>query len=295
MGWSDFGGAINPTVWLSTGAQFAGDYMSKEAMKDAASDARRHDDQVNIANYEMQKEFAKNSIRWKAEDAIAAGFHPLAALGTNSSSYTPSSSNSQVDYSRGDFYSKTGQNIARAINTVLTPEEKAMKALTIESMQIENAIKKKQLEGMGDTPGLPSNSSLGRHLLGQNPLNLGGGGAYVWEQPTQKSHASPGKPFQAAGEYTDYVFSRTPTGLHPVPSKEMQEAIEDKMIPETMWAMRNYLYPTFSGNTRSRMQPSLREHPLPPGYIWRWKPSAAEFRPYKKGSRSMEFFFKGEN
>ena len=37
----------------------------------------------------MQKEFAKNSIQWRAADARAAGLHPLAALGINPSSATP--------------------------------------------------------------------------------------------------------------------------------------------------------------------------------------------------------------
>lgn len=269
------------------------DWLAQEEQQRENSRARTSGDAQAAAQAAMQKEFAQNGIRWKVEDAVKAGLHPLAALGAQGASYTPVSTNFSSDSPRADFYSKTGQNISRAINSSMTPEEKAMKALTIESMQIDNAIKKKHLEGI-DGPPLPSNSSLGRHLLGSNPLSVPSD-AYVWEQPTQKSHASPGKPYQAAGEYTDYVFSRTSTGLHPVPSKEIQEAIEDKMIPETMWAMRNYLYPTFSSITRSRMQPSLREHPLPPGYIWRWKPSAAEFRPYKKGTRTSEFFFKGEN
>lgn len=283
-----FGDVLGPV--LETGM----DWLGMEEGKRESSRARTHSDAQNAAQMEMQREFAKNSIRWKTEDAVAAGLHPLAAIGAQGTSYSPASVNVDVDRSKSDFYHRTGQNISRALNAVQTPEERAMKALTIQSMEIDNAIKKKQLEGMGDTPGLPSNSSLGRHLLGANPLSVGSDG-YVFEQPTQKSHASPGKPFQAAGEYTDYVFGRTATGLHPVPSKEMQDAIEDKMIPETMWALRNYLYPTFISRTRSHMQPSLREHPLPPGYIWRWKPVAAEFRPYKKGTRSLDFFFKGDN
>ena len=41
----------------------------------------------NNANkqYEMQKEFAQNGIRWKVADAKAAGIHPLAALGAQTS------------------------------------------------------------------------------------------------------------------------------------------------------------------------------------------------------------------
>lgn len=46
----------------------------------------------NVAgmNYEAQKEFAQNGIRWKVEDAKRAGIHPLYALGASTQGYSPS-------------------------------------------------------------------------------------------------------------------------------------------------------------------------------------------------------------
>lgn len=38
---------------------------------------------------DMQREFAQHGIRWKVDDARAAGLHPLAALGAQTSSYYP--------------------------------------------------------------------------------------------------------------------------------------------------------------------------------------------------------------
>ena len=40
-------------------------------------------------NIKYQKQFAQHGIRWKVEDAKAAGLHPLYALGANTHSFTP--------------------------------------------------------------------------------------------------------------------------------------------------------------------------------------------------------------
>lgn len=293
MGLLDIGaGLLNPVGAISTVAAIGDSYLGyKGAEKDREQQERQH--QQNIA---LQREFAQMGIRWRVADAEAAGLHPLAALGASGAAYSPSySMGGSEGGNRYRALQDMGQNFSRAINTMSTPEEKAHRALQVESLALDNALKKKQLEGL-DSPGLPSNSSIPLHMLGQNPLNVyGSNGGYVAEMPTAKSHSSPGKPFQAAGEYTDYVFSRTPTGLHPVPSKEMQEAIEDKFVPETLWAARNYLYPTFSGKTRRLAKPSLREHPLPPGYDWQWKPSAAEWRPRRQKYKGWRSMFNPEN
>lgn len=284
---------INPVAAASTAAAMGGDIYAAHEQRKATQDANRQAGEIAARDAALQREFAQMGLRWRIADAEAAGIHPLAALGAQGATYTPSGQSVLPDYSKSDLARNMGQNISRAMNVALDPHEKAMRALTVESLQIDNAIKKKQLEGISN-PGIPlrSNSSLGLHLLGQNPLSAYGldGGSYVSEIPTVKSHASGGKPHQAAGEYTDFVFARTPTGLHPVPSKEMQEAIEDKLIPETLWAMRNYLYPSFSPTTQRLMRPSKKDHPLPHGYEWEWFPHAAEFRATNKKSiyhRSM--------
>ena len=69
---------------------------------------------INQANYEHQKEFAQNGIRWKVADAKAAGLHPLAALGAQTSSYTPSAVvGDSPDFS---FLRDIGQDVGRAID-----------------------------------------------------------------------------------------------------------------------------------------------------------------------------------
>lgn len=68
----DFGINIDPLGFL-------GGLMSQNQQK------QMHQDNLNA-----QKEFAQNSIQWKVQDAKAAGLNPLAALGTQSYSFSPS-------------------------------------------------------------------------------------------------------------------------------------------------------------------------------------------------------------
>jgi hypothetical protein len=51
---------------------------------------RRSQKSSDQKNYEMQKEFAQNSIQWKTQDAKKAGIHPLSAIGAQSISASPS-------------------------------------------------------------------------------------------------------------------------------------------------------------------------------------------------------------
>ena len=53
---------------------------------------RRQDQQSDL-----QREFAQNGIRWKVADAEAAGIHPLAALGAQTTPYQPVSIGGGLD------------------------------------------------------------------------------------------------------------------------------------------------------------------------------------------------------
>lgn len=57
-----------------------------------------------------QKQFAKNGIQWRVEDAKKAGIHPLAALGASTSNYSP------VGNGFGDAITQAGAQIGDAVN-----------------------------------------------------------------------------------------------------------------------------------------------------------------------------------
>ena len=94
---------------------------------------------LNQLNYEHQKEFAQNGIRWRVADAKAAGLHPLAALGAQGASYSPSAViGDSPDYS---FLKDMGQGIGRAMDAKRTQQER------VEQEEKSNALFNEELKG----------------------------------------------------------------------------------------------------------------------------------------------------
>lgn len=69
--------------------------------------------------YERQKEFARSGIRWRVEDAKAAGIHPIYAIGANTPTYSP-----QAAVGTDFGVSQMGQSIGRAIEAKQTIAER---------------------------------------------------------------------------------------------------------------------------------------------------------------------------
>lgn len=234
----------------------------------------------SLRNEQFQHDLAEKGIRMRVADAEAAGLHPLAALGASPSGGGSFSSafggNPSYKRSIGDGLQNMGQNIDRAVMAMTTPEEKQMKQLQLQKMRTENEILNTELTERRNNlmrtsaVGLPSNSGLGGGLTGQ-------GNAYVMEQPLRSTHRQPGAAHQDVGHIADMAFARTAGGgLAVVPSKDVKERIEDQLIPEFAWAMRNYGSPNF-GNAP---KPNPKYYPLPRGFThWRWNPLYQEYRP----------------
>lgn len=118
---------------------------------------------MNAQNIAMQKEFAQFGIRWRVEDAKAAGLHPLYALGGQIPSFSPTVSMDSV----GPSISSAGQNVQRAISATSTSEEKMAHRLAIaeglsrikgnEAMAAYyNSLAAR--EGQSQSPGIPHES-----------------------------------------------------------------------------------------------------------------------------------------
>lgn len=78
-----------------------------------------------------QKEFAQHGVRWRVEDAKAAGVHPLYALGAQLPSYSPVLSESAV----GPALAEAGQSVARGIQATSTKYERELQALTLAELK----------------------------------------------------------------------------------------------------------------------------------------------------------------
>lgn len=132
----DFGSLISAGTKLIGGLM---DQNEAENNREAAYHAAQK-------QYENQKEFAQQGIRWKVADARAAGLHPLAALGANTLSYSPVTISGGGGSSLGAAVSSMGGDIGRAINSTRTAPERleaaALTKLQLEGLQLDNDIKR---------------------------------------------------------------------------------------------------------------------------------------------------------
>lgn len=127
--------------------------------RDSASENRAAQERMAAQNIAQQREFAQNGIRWKADDARAAGIHPLFALGANTTSFAPVSVGSAADSSMGDAIASAGQNIGRAVQAGQTRSERntatVADALLLEKAGLENELLRTQIMRLKNPPGQP--------------------------------------------------------------------------------------------------------------------------------------------
>lgn len=130
---------------------------------------RSEEKQANIQS-DFQREFAQHGIRWKVEDAKAAGLHPLAALGAQTTAYQPV----YVGGTGSDYgLSKIGQDISRAISSRQTWKERYVEALRVkqEEEKLRNMVLQNDRlasDAVGTPPAfpIPEPNSLG--VVGQD-------------------------------------------------------------------------------------------------------------------------------
>lgn len=210
-----------------------------------------------------QKEFAQEGIRWKVADATAAGIHPLYALGAQTNAFSPIGIGGNP---LGEGIAAAGQEIGRAVQARQTSAERtynaAVMALTLERGQLENQLLASQIARVNSPASLPPptpmpgvdrwlvdgqaqsapNSSpdrfLGPGLPGSTSTPL------VEDLTQQRTISDPELKHQEPGAITDVGFARTASGGYaPVPSYDVKQRIEDQIIPELAWAMRNMVAP----------------------------------------------------
>ena len=263
---------------ISAGANLVGGFMNRQSAKEANATNER----IAQQNVALQREFAQSGIQWKVADAKAAGIHPLAALGAQTTSFSPVSVGATADNSMGTAFSAAGQDLSRAINATRSSGEKVdafqktVQQLTLQKMGLENELLASQVRKTnqaGVTPPLPSITD--RYLIpGQSGSGLT---PSIKDQPLERVTPHPSSPSQEPGALTDTGYARTQTGLAPVPSKDVKERIEDNLLQETMWAIRNNLMPSVSPFHQN--PPKV---PVPKGYdAWVYNPLRQEYQPMR--------------
>lgn len=191
------------------------------------------------ANLKAQKEFAQHGIRWKVEDAKAAGLHPLAALGAQTHSFAPSIV--------GDNFASTGQALGRAIESTRTHGERQeaggrLNELAVERAGLENQILRQQLINsqkatVGQAGGTPATPAMGQAYNGAD--GQGDAAKLIKQEPFEQPMTN--RVGTAPGTIYDLTWSRAPDGkYHPMPSKAVKELMEDNPIPQLAHSLRTY-------------------------------------------------------
>lgn len=121
----------------STVASLAGGLLSAEG----AEDERALQERMHRENIALQKEFAQHGIRWRVEDAMEAGLHPLYALGASTTGYSPSSfvGGTSPKEHLGRSLSEAGQNLTRAVAAQETPQQRALGAAQLKVLEANAA------------------------------------------------------------------------------------------------------------------------------------------------------------
>lgn len=220
----------------------------------------------NVAgmNYEAQKEFAQNGIRWKVEDAKRAGIHPLYALGASTQGYSPSGGYTG-DYGISDAAAHFGQGYERAQQAKMMKEERDKQDVrdAIQDMAaLEDLNQKRRLN---DAQIRLANSEIFRNFaLSTNALRktglppampggLGGviagqGNSYATGQTTPEISSvvtsEKGTPSVQAGSPPDVRFYRTLSGGRaPLPTEDAGDAMDAALGAGLQWSFRNNLVP----------------------------------------------------
>lgn len=236
-------------------------------------------EQMDLARIQManQKEFAQHGVRWKVDDAKAAGLHPLAALGASTASYSPVSVGTMPDNSMSKMAANMGQNITRAISQTQTQSEKEYQALQIQSAKLD--LEGKALDNQIRARQLQNTQPSGPSFPGADNFIPGQGNSGVKVKPRERSASQAGRPAQEAGWAPDVTYSRTDSGLAPAMPQQLAESMEDDPIGKFQWRMRNQFIPNINPNVG---KPARSQ--LPDGaYDWHWSMSGQEWQPVYPG------------
>lgn len=135
---------------ISAGANLLGNLFNVSSTKDNNAANIQAQQAMNAQNIALQKEFAQHGIGWKVADAKAAGLHPLAALGAQTSSFSPLSLGGQSEAPKVDF-SALGQDLSRAAKAMSTQEQRKavdedrQRKLELEGLALNNDVKRAEL------------------------------------------------------------------------------------------------------------------------------------------------------
>lgn len=270
---------------LGSAMDIAGGLIGSNGQAEANRQNQAFANQMWKQNYEAQKEFAQNGIRWRVEDAKSAGLHPIFAMGASGASYSPVNASSYYENESsglGNTLSNMGQNIGRAAQAKMTREERVLQDLQqqelfdldVRQKEADIALTNAQISAITSrnqqqVPPMPSNSR-DSFISGQSDSSFYPTGE-TEKKPIEVLTSAPGSNGGAeAGGNPVYAWSKTPDGWRPrINDAEQDTYSESKISKMFFWA--DVLSDVLAG----RLSPP--EEPRP-GFVWKFFPASRQFR-----------------
>lgn len=158
---------FDPVSWFDDGSDTASN--DTRFMNDFAWKQSLRNEELQREQFNFNKDLAKHGIKMRADDAIAAGFHPLVGAGVNPAGGssggfgTPAFVGAHQSSSRGSGTSVgISQSISRAQAATMTESEKAMNQAQLESIRANTAesmarkaLADYELQKLRGTPPIP--------------------------------------------------------------------------------------------------------------------------------------------
>lgn len=255
---------------LGMGTKLLGGMMGQNAQENANA-ANQALAQTQMA---YQHEANTHGVRWKVADAVAAGLHPLAALGMSpASGVSASVGRQEPETGMAGALGDIGQDISRAMNATRTQNERVaafneqLRTLALNRGELQNQALELQIKRLEQQLNPPFPNNVWNIPSGGIPGMPG-----FTDKPGDRIPASPSEPHREGGAITDVGQSRTPTGWASVPGKDIKERIEDVLPYEWSHFVRNNLYNSLGFGTPPR------DIPLKEGHYWNWNTFKQEWQ-----------------
>lgn len=211
----------------------------------------------------LQKQFAQNSISWKAADAERAGISKVFAMGAPTHSYSP--------VSVGGL-DNLGGAIDTAVKTAIPGQSSGGGTTTNKISGVSSQIQQAQLDGLRIDNDIKRAELLSKQAIASQP---GAGGVLDHavtigpEGVKAKKEIAPGSPggVKSWGVSPEIDMYQSPRGfISPEVPQALGEAQESQPLSAAMWYLRNKMMPIAD---RSFRTPPYK---LPPDMYWRFNP-----------------------
>lgn len=314
-------------VWpaiIAAGAALAGAYAQKESSEKIAEKMQRSQTDQATLNYRQQKEFAQMGIRWRVADAKKAGLHPLAAIGMQGASFSPSSMSYPMEEPTDYGLSAAGQSFQRAMYAKQTHTEREMARLDVEfaqervnNMRLQNMGLLTRLNNLDSVPAMPAvgPSALEKEwgIAGQDDAGVRvetSASPIIRYTPSEVViKEQPG--YDAGYPALEQFYQRPDGGLEALPSTKASEPLESAPVSSVKYGLGKlwdqarglwYSIPSEEGsqhfNDRQDFEEYLykiRPRSKDPDYEYRFNPlTGAFYREYITGPESSLIWVQGK-